>query len=318
MAVAAACATTPPPQAPRGDDDLPIVLAHGLAGFRSVSTVDYFYRVPAALRADGRRVFVTTVPPWGSVPVRAEHLARQLDMILRRTHAPRLHVIAHSMGGLDARYAISKLGFGGRIASLTTVGTPHRGTVVADGYGALNFGPTHFIQDFGADVWSRTVNGIEKGSDTQGLAKDLSARFAAVFNAEVRDDPRVRYYSFAGRTLGASGTGICDEAEWPNPDETDIAPPALVTTAVLLSGLDPRDPIPNDGLVQVRSARWGIFMGCLPADHMKEVGHPVLIASFPGRWHHVDFYRRWAGELVTGKARTYGAHGSWSDTPASR
>lgn len=45
----------------------------------------------------------------------------------------RLNIIAHSMGGLDARYyAISWLGLAERVASLTTIGIPHLGTPLAD------------------------------------------------------------------------------------------------------------------------------------------------------------------------------------------
>jgi triacylglycerol lipase len=29
---------------------------------------------------------------------------------------------------------------------------------------------------------------------------------------------------------------------------------------------------PNDGLTPVRSARWGNFRGCVPADHMEQLG----------------------------------------------
>ena len=36
------------------------------------------------------------------------------------------------MGGLDARYLISRLGMADRVLSLTTLGTPHRGTSFAD------------------------------------------------------------------------------------------------------------------------------------------------------------------------------------------
>ncbi len=50
--------------------------------------------------------------------------------------------------------------------------------------------------------------------------------------------------------------------------------------------------IPNDGLVQVDSAKWGEFRGCIPADHADEVG------AFPnGKFRHVDFLRRRAFEL---------------------
>ncbi len=31
-------------------------------------------------------------------------------------------------------------------------------------------------------------------------------------------------------------------------------------------------PDANDGLVRVKDARWGTFLGCVPADHLDEVG----------------------------------------------
>ena len=44
-----------------------------------------------------------------------------------------LHVIAHSMGGLDARYAIRNVPqVADRVKTLVTIGTPHRGSPVAD------------------------------------------------------------------------------------------------------------------------------------------------------------------------------------------
>ena len=46
--------------------------------------------------------------------------------------ARKVNIIAHSMGGLDARYAIAKLGLADRVASLVTIGTPHLGTPLAN------------------------------------------------------------------------------------------------------------------------------------------------------------------------------------------
>jgi len=304
--VLGACASDGPPVArARGADDIPIVLAHGLSGFRSVSGVDYFFRVPSHLRDLGFTVYVTHVPPWASVATRAEHLSRQIDMALLRSKATHVHVIAHSMGGLDSRFAISRLGAGSRIASLTTVGTPHRGTVLADDYDRVALRPIHPIQDVAADFWIWNLGGIKIHSDTMGAVRSLSETNAEKFNQEMLDDPRVRYYSFAGRTLAHPGTGECDDGVLPNPAEIDYAPPELLGSALLLAG-NPRNPAANDGLVSVKSAKWGVFMGCLPADHLEEVGQPVQLASLPGRWDHKAFYAWWAQELTSGKARGYG------------
>src|SRR6202163_260619 len=58
------------------------------------------------------------------------------DAIQQRYPEGAIHIIAHSMGGLDSRTLIARnlhgLSVPGRIASLTTLSTPHRGSPVAD------------------------------------------------------------------------------------------------------------------------------------------------------------------------------------------
>ena len=41
-------------------------------------------------------------------------------------------LMGHSMGGLDARYAVSKLGMDRHVAAVVTISTPHRGSPFAD------------------------------------------------------------------------------------------------------------------------------------------------------------------------------------------
>jgi triacylglycerol lipase len=286
-------------------DNVPLVLAHGLSGWRKVSGVDYFFRVPQHLKSLGYRVYVTEVPPWAGVARRAEHLARQIDLITQRSLSNRVHIIAHSMGGLDARYAISRLGMASKVSSLTTVATPHRGTPLADGYDRINAPATHPIQDFSADFWIWTLGGFKEHSDTAAAVHSLAVDDASHFNTTVPNVPAVRYYSFAGRTLGHPGRGICDDGIWPNPPTVDWAPLELIGPAMMLSGDPQGAPIANDGLVTVESAKWGIFMGCLPADHVQLIGHPLLVMSVPPHWDHLDFYARWAEELTSGQARQY-------------
>jgi triacylglycerol lipase len=113
-----------------------IILAHGILGFGSTSglpsPVDYFNGVALHWRNQGHVVITPSVNPIGSVAERGGQLA---DVIL---HVPlqqqeKLHVIAHSMGGLDARHAITNIdGVATRVATLVTIGTPHRGSPVAD------------------------------------------------------------------------------------------------------------------------------------------------------------------------------------------
>ena len=70
---------------------------------------EYFRGVREHLEAKGHRVYVSRVSPLAGVRRRAEQFAEQLANI----DAEKVNIIAHSMGGLDARYAISRLGLAG-------------------------------------------------------------------------------------------------------------------------------------------------------------------------------------------------------------
>ena len=114
--------------------EAPIVLAHGLLGFSrieagGITLASYFRRVPEILERAGNVVFSTSVPPTGSIEARAETLKAAMR---QRFKEQPLHLVAHSMGGLDARHMITHLDTAGQVLSLTTLGTPHRGTVFAD------------------------------------------------------------------------------------------------------------------------------------------------------------------------------------------
>jgi triacylglycerol lipase len=107
---------------------LPIVLAHGYLGFGTLGPLHYFNNIASILQSAGAtHVFAPDVPPKGTLQARSAQLAQAIN---EQLHGQKVHVIAHSMGGLDARSLIA--GGATNIASLTTLGTPFRGTLVAD------------------------------------------------------------------------------------------------------------------------------------------------------------------------------------------
>src|SRR5262245_4316027 len=167
----------------------PIVLVHGIFGFGQLKlsgfgVTDYFRLIPDALRSAGHEV---PEPPSlnaaGRIAERAADLKRYLDNH-PEVSGRRVHVVAHSMGGLDARFMISKLNMADRILSLTTLGTPHRGSPIADLAGAAA------PPGFNALVESA-------GIDLKGIA-DLTTASCNRFNQEVTDSPQIRYFSIAG------------------------------------------------------------------------------------------------------------------------
>ena len=110
----------------------PIVLAHGVLGFDEIAVAGrrhrYFRNIADRLGSLGAEFHHPRVPGTATVAVRAGRLVE----LVRDLPGERVNVIAHSMGGLDARYAIARLGLAERVASLVTIGAPHRGTPLAE------------------------------------------------------------------------------------------------------------------------------------------------------------------------------------------
>jgi triacylglycerol esterase/lipase EstA (alpha/beta hydrolase family) len=69
--------------------------------------------------------------PAGKITERAEDLKNYLQNNTE-VAGKKIHLIPRSMGRLDARYLISKLGMADRVLSLTTIGAPHHGSPIAD------------------------------------------------------------------------------------------------------------------------------------------------------------------------------------------
>lgn len=109
----------------------PILLIHG-TGFRDWKHLGYWGRIPDTLRRHGAEVYFGGQDGWATVEENAKALARRMEEVLAQAGCEKLHLIAHSKGGLDARYLLSSLGYGDRAASLTTISTPHHGSRTMD------------------------------------------------------------------------------------------------------------------------------------------------------------------------------------------
>lgn len=280
----------------------PIVLLHGMGGFDHLENlpvdVSYFNGVASDLAAQGERmVFVTVAPPFDTSERRAAALTSQIDAVLQQTGAAKLNLIGHSQGGLDARVLASPagLGFGDRIASVTTVSTPHRGTLVADAaLGLIPGGLSAVASAASSGFLALLEAGVYPTNSTPGLSaqeREMTTSYMSdVFNPQFVDDVRVVYESYAGRTALADGSDVCVPSVVPNqPSARDIAQPALGATATFLTAAGET----SDGLVPVSSARWGTFIGCVPADHLKEVGMVFQNGVDPvSGFDHLAFFRR--------------------------
>jgi triacylglycerol lipase len=215
----------------------PIVLAHGLFGFSRIgfaglTLTAYFRGIPEALRAAGNRVLVTRVPAIASVEDRARRLGHQ---IVREFGEQPVHLIGHSMGGLDARRLLADAAWARRVLTLTTIGTPHLGTSLAD-FAKLRVGRLF--------RWLSTI-----GIDPQGCL-DVTRRAARRFHRRHPAPADVHCFSVAGDPLIET---VC----WP-----------LQRTHWALWEMEG----PNDGLVPVDSATaFGTVLPTWPVDHLRQM-----------------------------------------------
>jgi triacylglycerol esterase/lipase EstA (alpha/beta hydrolase family) len=83
-----------------------------------------------AARGIGPLYALSYGPPLASIETFAEQTAAKIDAVLAATHARQVVIVAHSMGGLVARAYVRREG-GAKVSRLITIGTPHRGSVLA-------------------------------------------------------------------------------------------------------------------------------------------------------------------------------------------
>lgn len=108
----------------------PIILVHGIA-VKQMRILNAFGKIAQKLQDGGNTVYVAPIDGFGTVETNAAQLKGFILQILSETGAEKVNVIAHSKGGLDTKYMITDLGMEERIASLTTLCTPHKGSVIA-------------------------------------------------------------------------------------------------------------------------------------------------------------------------------------------
>lgn len=223
----------------------PIVLAHGLLGFSelrfatALPAVQYWHGIQDALERGGATVMTASVPPSSSIEERAAKLRDGIAAAtFPNTEATRgVNIIAHSMGGLDARYMAAHLAPADiPIRSVTTIATPHRGSHFADfllAPGASPYSPLHLPNLYG--LIERT------GLGTQAFAQLTRDHMSHSFNPSVPDDPSIRYFSYGAST-----------------EEPPLLSPFRLPwrTIHAVEG-------PNDGLVSVESSKWGTYKGTL-------------------------------------------------------
>lgn len=298
----------------------PIVLVNGID---TSPLFRWSERIQRVLREEGgQTVFLATLPPYEPPARRAPLLWERVREVRAQTGAAKVNLVCHSLGGLDCRYLASPGGLGAdrpderdaiaaSIASITTVGTAHRGTRAADAVlGLLPDGDRGAAIDAFAGLlggWfgEASVEGGDPHLREALLA--LSTHQAPAFDAEIVDAQGVYYQSWAGvsRPFGEASASFdaavleaCRTSDGADGRLGFVRTDWMALPLVPLSREVGGDDAPSDGLTPVASAKWGNFRGCVPADHMEQLGQKNLPdANVENGFDVARFYARVAADL---------------------
>lgn len=255
----------------------PIILAHGI-GCRDDQPEKTWGRIPEALRADGNKVYFGGQDAWGSVENNARMLKERLLSALASEHAEKANLICHSKGGLEARYLAFALGMRPKIASITTINTPHRGNAAADRIFAIP-GSDRMLRLIGFFVCRQAKRGGDRDPDFSIALWQTTQKACAAFDRSAPDDRCVYCQSYASRMRFS----LSDTSMW------------LQNAIMRYHGGD------NDGIVCVESAKWGVYRGLLVSNTLRGVSHIDVVDRRGGRYRAADipaFYVSLARELA--------------------
>lgn len=170
----------------------PVVLVHGISAHDRKGLIHFWGRIPTVLKDQGVQVFFGNTDAWGSYESNAAILKETIERVLIETNQEKVNIIAHSKGGIDSRYLIWRYDFGDKVASLTTVSTPHHGAEVADLIAAQEIlyskSIKHVLEVFG------TLSGDEN-PDLYAVLYQLTTASMEAFNRRIPMDDRVYYQS---------------------------------------------------------------------------------------------------------------------------
>ncbi|PNV74555.1 esterase/lipase family protein [Leptospira inadai] len=226
----------------------PIVLAHGLFGWgKSTGIIDYWGGNAAYLQSQGATVLTPTVTATSSSSARAAQLKTAIQTAMAaNNYTGKVHIIGHSQGGLDARYLVSNLGFASKVATLTTLNTPHYGSPVANV--VLTVIPSWALP-YVATVLNTVVGFVYGESNQNAVAalKLLTTAGATAFNSSTPNASGVKYFSY-GSTITV-------------PDLIEHPAMGLIYPICAIGAPFYGQSISNDGVVPASSQQWGTWKG---------------------------------------------------------
>ena len=242
----------------RKDNDIcrtkyPLLMVHGIF-WRDWQLFNYWGRISKELLRNGAVVYYGNQQSAAPMEISAAELKAQILLILEKEHCEKVNIIAHSKGGLDARYAISCLDAAPYIASLTTIATPHLGSSLVDIL--VKKIPDSLIRRFAKKYNAMYKKFGDTEPDFRSGIYDLTSEQCVWFNKEVMDKEPVLYRSVGSKMNSFFSTGF----------------PLNVGYAILR-----HTDGENDGFVSVESSKWGQCLGIFETKRRQGVSHGDMI-----------------------------------------
>ncbi len=229
----------------------PVLLCHGYGAIATLIKPSPLYDIAMMMRGHHVLAFAPNIVPYAKIETRAGRWVTVIDDIITQTDIEKLNIVAHSMGGLDMRYALSQLEAAPYVESFTTVCTPHHGSSLAElslrTPGAIREKIVDFLDWMGNRVHPHTESNVSES------VEQLTRRYMAEnFNPHVPNVEGIPYYSYSSSVGKGTGHPIKVIGRYQNNHVYEQ------------EGL-------NDGMVSVESAQWGEHIGTGEISHLEQM-----------------------------------------------
>lgn len=229
----------------------PILLCHGYGAITTIIKPSPLFEACMLLREHGILAFAPNIVPYARIETRSDQWVNRIQTLIDTYNFKKLNIVAHSMGGLDLRYALTHTDIAEHVASLTTIATPHRGTSLAE---FVLDTPDKFKEKLGEFFnWFGDSMYPKSKSDAVGAVQQLTRTYIHdTFNPSNPDRNDLLYFSYSA----AVGRGT----------EQPLNPIYRYQNNIIFEneGL-------NDTFVSVESAKWGEHISTIPLSHLEQL-----------------------------------------------
>ncbi|WP_069132585.1 lipase family alpha/beta hydrolase [Rhodohalobacter halophilus] len=233
------------------DLNYPVLLCHGYGSMSMLMKPSPMHDSCMRLRGFGIHAFAPNIVPYAAIEIRAGQWEDRIKKLQKKYGYDKFNVIAHSMGGLDMRYAIHHSNLSEKVASLTTIATPHYGTSLAEIVlttpELLKEKLNEMMNWFGENVFPN-----EKSNAREAVEQLTRDYVQSTFNPSTPNHKNVKYFSVSA----AVGKG------------TDHP---LNPILRLQNQLIYQKEGTNDSFVTAESAVWGEHIGQYPISHLEQI-----------------------------------------------